>query len=242
MKPLTQIILVGHTMIRLLEGIKRFPLNKLILLVGKNRKLEGEDKVYEVASDLEDRLRNIAEIEMQQINKDAVYPATIDILHLILREVKNQHKIMLNLSGSLRHVSIACYMAALVSGTPSISVIPRYSDSYYEIGVEKIYNVPTFPIKELSDERLMILRILKARETDSMQQLMIKLYGDKSLQARNKTRAKLSYYVKDLIEDGFVKKYKKGKSVQLSLTEMGHIFLLGNDIKEIKNTFNRKII
>ncbi|NHI94902.1 MAG: hypothetical protein EAX96_20605 [Candidatus Lokiarchaeota archaeon] len=221
-------------MIRLLEGIKRFPLNKLVLLVGKDVELEGEPRVIKIADDLEATFQNIATIKRHAIDKEAIYPATIDILKIILDEVKDNHDVLLNLSGSLRHMAIACYMAAVVSNTKAISVIPKYSENFLEIGVKNVYTVPSFPIKEINEERMTILKMLTTEKIESLQQLMTLLYGNKSLQVQNKMRAKLSYYVKDLLEDGFIEKKKTGKTVQLSLTEMGDIFLLGNEIKENK--------
>lgn len=230
MKLLTQFVLVGHTVNRLVEGIKQFRIEKIILLVGDNPNLEGELKVFDVAQELIDLFGNIAMVEQKAINKEAIFQATIQILTLMLQEVKEEHDILLNVSGSLRQMAIACYIAALVTGTKIISVVPKYTERGEEIGIKEIHELPYFPIKEINKERFDVLTILEQESTLSIQDLVIKMFNTKSEQAR----AKINYYIGDLLEDGFIFKKRVGKEVHLELTETGKIMLLGHQIKKLK--------
>ncbi|MHA1341966.1 MAG: HFX_2341 family transcriptional regulator domain-containing protein [Promethearchaeota archaeon] len=161
MKLFTQIILVGHSLMRLIEGIKKIPSTKLILVLGEDPNLEGEAKVLEVADELENIFSRLMEIKRIYVNKEDIYSATFEILNAEMEEIKIGHDVIMNVSGSLRQMAIACYIAALLTKVPIYSVIPKYDNEYRETGIEKIYYIPFFPIKELSKEKLSILKVLK---------------------------------------------------------------------------------
>ncbi|MHA1360055.1 MAG: HFX_2341 family transcriptional regulator domain-containing protein [Candidatus Helarchaeota archaeon] len=203
----TQIVLVGHTKNRLIEGIKHFPTNKLILVLGKNPNLEGELKVIQIADELETLFCNLMDVEKIFINKEDVLQSTKTILKKILEETRANHKIQINISGSLRQMAIACYIASLVSKTPIYSVLPSYDQNFKELGIKEIYEIPFFPIKELSNNSMQILKILnKTKEIESIEQLINFFYSDVTNANINQYRGKISYYLKELELDGFIQK------------------------------------
>ena len=236
MKYTTQIVLVGHTKKRLIEGIKQFPTNKLILVLGQNPNLEGESKVIKIAEELEEIFSKIMDVEKIYVDKENIFEASQTILEKILEETKADHAVQINISGSLRQMAIACYIASLVSNTPIYSVLPKYDQEFREIGIKEIHSIPFFPIKELSKGNMQILEILNETErVESIEQLVTLIYTDVTKNNMNQLRAKISYYLKELEEDGFIQKKREGKKVTIELTALGKIYLLGQIIRNLKN-------
>jgi len=235
MKYKTQIILVGHTKPRLVEGIKQFPTNKLILVLGKNPNLEGEQKVIEIANEIELLFCQLMKIEKIYVDKENVFEATQEILKKILMETKEHHSVQINISGSLRQLAIASYIAALVSKTPIYSVIPKYDRDFKEIGIKEIHSIPFFPIKEISPKKIKILNILKDEmKYESIEQLINKVFPDATKTNMNQLRAKISYYLKELEEEGFIRKKRNGKKVNIELTIIGKIYIFGKNISDLR--------
>ncbi|MHA1784922.1 MAG: HFX_2341 family transcriptional regulator domain-containing protein [Candidatus Helarchaeota archaeon] len=234
MNDFTQIVLVGHSRLRLIEGIKRFPTAKLILLLGKNVELEGELKVIQTANAIELAFKALMAVKRVQIDKEDIFSAAETILNIIKIEVKEGNEVLINVSGSLRQMAIACYIVALVSKTPIYSVLPKYDEKFNEIGISRIFEIPFFPIKELSREKIRILNTIKENKMiDSIDQLITKLMPNLHEDSYNNARAKLSYHLKDLEDNGFLKKGRLGKKVRIKLTETGEIYLLGHEIRNL---------
>lgn len=237
MKSLTQIVLVGHTKERLIDGIRQFPIEKIILVLGENPKLEGEEKVIEVANVVEAVFKEIAMVKKIYVNKEDIFLSAQKILEIIIKEAKEGREIMINISGSLRQMAIACYIAALVSNIPIYSAIPKYDHDFKEIGVSEICQVPFFPIKEITGIKMDILKILEKEEKiESIDMLIKKIYSTILGDTYNRFRAKISYYLKELEEEGFIQKKRIGKKVNIDLTQTGKIYILGRTITELKKT------
>ena len=235
MKRITQIILVGHTKQRLIEAIKQFPLGKIILVLGDNPQLEGEALVVETANAVEEVFSGLISIERITVKKEDVLSAAIKILEVIMTEIRAGLDIQINISGSLRQMAIACYIAALVSKTQIYSVIPEYNPQYEEVGISRVHYIPLFPIKKLSPIKLQILQTLaKEAVVGSINELITKIYSNPPDNSNNTLRAKTSYYLKELEKDGFILKERLGKSVNIKMTQIGNIYSLGQEIVELK--------
>jgi len=142
MKKLTQIVLVGHTKVRLIEGIKQFPTEQLILVLGDKPNLEGEAKVSEIAINIEAIFKSVMEIKRIYVDKEDIFQAALKLLQTIQDAIQNGYKVTINVSGSLRQMAIASYIAGLVSDTPIYSVIPRYDMHFQEVGIEELCSIP----------------------------------------------------------------------------------------------------
>jgi len=235
MVKLTQIVLVGHTKVRLMEGIKRVSTDKLVLVVGNNPNLEGEAKVVETAEAIEIIFRDLMVIEWLRVDKEDIFAAARVILQKVEEEIEKGIEVKINISGSLRQMAIACYIVALVSKTPIFSVLPEYDADFQEIGVKEVYEVPYFPIKQVSVAEVEILKVVNGKGTvESIEQLMAEAYGKVAEREYNRVRAKISYYVKELEEEGFIRKRRVGQKVQIELTPLGEIYVLGQEISKLK--------
>jgi len=231
----TQLVLVGHTRTRLVEGIRRVPAEKVVLVLGDKPKLEGEAKVVETAEALEALFKGIMEIERIYVDKEDILSATQTILGKIREEVEGGAEVRINVSGSLRQMAIASYIAALVSRTPVYSVLPEYGPEFQEVGVKTIYEVPFFPIKEVAEPMVKLMKLVRAKAgIDSVDQLAEEMYGASKGEEYNRARARVSYYVKELEEEGFIHKKREGQRVRIELTPLGQIYVLGQEIRELK--------
>jgi len=235
MKRRTQLVLVGHTKVRLVEGIKQIPTDRLVLVVGNNPNLEGEVKVYEIAEEIEGIFEKLMQVSQIRVDKENVFQAAIQLLTVIREEILEGNEVQINVSGSLRQIAIASYIAALVSGTAIYSVIPKYDSNFQEVGIEKFYSIPSFPIKELSREPIKILQLLEQeKQIESVEVLISMIYPNATKARLNRLRAKISYYLKSLQEEGFIRKQREGKKVTLELTPLGKIYMMGQSIKNLK--------
>ncbi|MHA1360920.1 MAG: hypothetical protein ACTSRC_22595, partial [Candidatus Helarchaeota archaeon] len=64
-------------------------------------------------------------------------------------------------------------------------------------------------------------------------QLINFFYSDVTNANINQYRGKISYYLKELELDGFIQKKRAGKKVNIELTVLGKIYLLGYIIRSI---------
>ncbi|MEE8359235.1 MAG: hypothetical protein V3R82_07485, partial [Candidatus Hydrothermarchaeales archaeon] len=83
MEKIAHIVPVGHTKLKLLESLRQFPMQKVILLLGKDRNLEGEDIARQTAMDLRIDIKAIAEVEEETIDKEDVLQCALDITRII---------------------------------------------------------------------------------------------------------------------------------------------------------------
>jgi predicted transcriptional regulator len=75
---------------------------------------------------------------------------------------------------------------------------------------------------------------------ESIEQLMAETYGAVGASEYNRVRAKVSYYVKELEEEGFILKRRAGQKVSIELTQLGRIYVLGQEICELKREMKRE--
>ena len=232
MTQITHIVLVGHTKEKLIEGIKQHPVHKVILILGKDPQLSGEKRAEETAVEIEKILKNFVEISKKYVDKEDIFSAAIELIKLINEEKKSGRKVKINVSGSMRTLGIACYITSLVTGVEIYGTLSEYDEKGRVIGVKKVYNIPPFPIKELPKERLDILEALYQKNgVDSIDKLITMLNPSlkKTSEEYPNERARISYHIKALKEDGFITTEKKGKNIKLKLSKIGEIYALSKE-------------
>jgi len=228
LKQVTHIVPVGHTKEKLVDSIRQFPVHKVILVVGKDRGVSGEDKVYITAREIERELKGFVEIEWRKVDKLDVLNGAIDILKIVKEERARGREVKINVTGSLRTIGIACYIAALVTNIEIYSALPAYKNGKV-VGIKEISPIPFFPIKELPEEQMQILRALQGNGVASIDELIARLKPKLKKGTRDyaNERARLSHHLKLLREDGFVEGEKAGKNVKLKLSKIGEIYAMG---------------
>jgi len=217
---------VGHTKETLLESLRHYPLSRVILLLGDNPKLEPEQKARTIAKQLKDDLGSIPSEEFY-VDTDDIPKAALAIAERMKQEKEAGNEVMVNLSGSLRSIGLAAYMAALAVQVKAYIGLPKYEGDKIT-GVRQVINAPLFPLKPLSSEKVKILRIIRKAE-QKMEDLILKTNPKlkKSSQDYLNERSRLSHHLKDLKEDGFIETEKKGKNITIRLTPLGKIYMEG---------------
>ncbi len=231
MEKISHIVPVGHTKLKLLESLKQFPLHRVILLLGKDRNLEGEDKARQTAMDLRMDIKAIAQVEEETIDKEDVLQCALDITRIIGKEREDGYTVKLNATGSMKTVGIGCYIAALVTGVEIYSGLSAYDEEGENIGIKKILPIPPFPIKDISKEQLKILKGLyeNGGNVDSVDELIAIVNTQTSPEKSDyqKERARFSYHLKELKKDNFIETQKEGKNVTVRLSKIGEIYVVG---------------
>jgi CRISPR-associated protein Csa3 len=237
LQKVTHIVPVGHTKEKLVgsiirDSIRQFPVHRVILLVGKDPDVSGEEAVNDTAIEIEKELKGFADIEQKKVEKLDVLKGTIDILDIIKKERAKGYNVKMNISGSLHSIGIACYIAALVSGTGIYSALPEYKNKKVT-GIKEILTIPSFPIKEINDEQMQILKVLEGSGVDSVEELISRLKPElkKGRKEYGNERARLSHHLRSLNEYRFITTEKAGKNVKLSLSGIGKIYVMGKEIK-----------
>lgn len=222
MQRITHIMPVGHTKTTLLEGLRQYPFHRLIMVLGKEM-TPGEEKARKLAKELEETLKTISEIEYLYVDIDDVYSAAIDITAAIRRETEKGHDVKINASGSVRTLGISCYLASALTGTKLYIAVPSYKEDVIT-GIRKVLEIPHYPLKKIGENEEVILKELALRPSKSVDELLNRLDKDMTSESIQRERAKISYHLKKLREDGFITTQKKGKKQELHLTRLGKLF------------------
>jgi CRISPR locus-related DNA-binding protein len=227
MKKVVHIIPVGHTKVTLIEGMRQFPFHKVVLVLGKEEG-PGEKKAVEVAKEIEDEFGHLAEVEVLYIDADNVYSTAIDLAREIKNKQQEGNEVKVNASGSLRTVGISCYLACAVTGAELYVALPSYENGKVS-GIRRVLDVPSFPIKEVGKEELSILSLLKEKgATESVDELIQNLLKiKKGAAGYQNERARMSYHIKKLKNEGFIETQKRGKLLWISLTNLGKLYTIG---------------
>jgi CRISPR-associated protein Csa3 len=227
MKKVVHIIPVGHTKVTLIEGMRQFPFHKVVLVLGKEDG-PGERKAVEVAKEIEDEIGSLAEVEFLYIDADNVYSTAIDLAREIKNKQKEGDEVKVNASGSLRTVGISCYLACAVTGAELYVAHPAYENGKV-IGIRRVVDIPSFPLKKVGKEELSILSLLKEKgATESVDELIEGLLKiNKGADGYQNERARMSYHIKKLKNEGFIETKKIGKSLRISLSSLGKLYTIG---------------
>lgn len=229
MKKVVHIIPVGFTKPTLIESMKNYPFHRVYLVLGREE-TEAELRARKLADEIEEDISGIAEVLRIKVSFDDIYSSSAEIIKIIKREKKLGNEVMLNISGSMRSLAIACYLAASLCGVKAYIGLPEYHGDAV-VGISRVVEVPLFPIREVNGEKLEILKILfERKQLSSIDELISILKPEifKKSRARDylKERSRISYHLKELEKGKFIKSEKKGKRKVLELTELGYLYAL----------------
>ncbi len=223
-KCVVHIVPVGHTAPTLIGSIRRYPAGKVILVRGKDKTLQGAKEAEDTAKAVKKALGSITCADLL-VDIDDIEQSALSIAERILEERGPECDVLVNLSGSLRSLDVAAYLAALATGSEAYMGLPEYKDKKI-VGVRKVVPVPLMPLKDLSIGKRNILRRLSV-SPDGM------LLGD--LTAKPKMlreeamseRSLISYHLSDLKKDCLVETKKEGRNIKAKLTFAGKLYALG---------------
>ena len=220
----THIVPVGFTSSILAESIRSKPFNKVIVVVGDNRGDKEDDLARATGVELLQKLGDI-ESEFIEVPSMDVYAAADIISKKMISEKQLGNTVLANLSGSLRTIGIATYVAATLCGVESYIGMPMYRDLRVS-GAKKVVDIPCLPIKIMFEDKGKILSQI-GEEGKSMVELITSLNPnlEKDDKKYNSERSRISHHIRDLKEDNLVDSKKDGKEVKIKLTDLGKIYL-----------------
>ena len=167
------IVLVGNTKETIVESIRQFPVSKAILVIGDNPDLSGAKNLADVAAEIKKDLGTLPFEELYVSLEDIMLTAQ-KIVGKIIDERNAGRLVRINLSGTLRTVNAAGYIAAQLTETPLYVGIPQYSGDTIT-GLKKVIELPLIPVKELFDEKKRIVSFLRDSNVLSLEELIMKL-------------------------------------------------------------------
>ncbi len=207
----------------LLESIKKIdhPIQKVYLLLGKD-----DNESQKAAEEIEKTLNVLIEVEKTYIDENDVYSAVLEILKIVKREISEGNEIIVNATGSTKTVCIACYIASQLSKSKFYMMMQKVENGKV---VNEIVELLIPPLKKIGEDKVTIIKIISEEggEVESINKLIELLEGKtKDQKEYMAQRARMSYHLKGLEEDGLVVMQREGKNVKIKLTELGKAYAL----------------
>lgn len=228
MSKVVHIMPVGPEKEILLESIKKsgHPIQKVYLVLGKDKNLADEKEAYKAATEIEKTLNVLIEVEKIYVDKLNVYSAVLDMLKVIKKELSEGNDVLINATGSTKTMCIACYIASQLSGSRLYMVIPKLGEKG---AIDRVVEIPIPPLKRVGEDKIVIIKTISGEggEVESINKLIELLEGKTEDQKMYMAqRARMSYHLKGLEEDGLVVMQREGKNVKIKLTELGKAYAL----------------
>lgn len=207
----------------LLESIKKIdhPIQKVYLLLGKD-----DNESQKAAEEIEKTLNVLIEVEKTYIDENDVYSAVLEILKIVKREISEGNEVIVNATGSTKTVCIACYIASQLSRSKFYMMMQKVENGKV---VNEIVELLIPPLKKIGEDKVTIIKIISEEggEVESINKLIELLEGKtKDQKEYMAQRARMSYHLKGLEEDGLVVMQREGKNVKIRLTELGKAYAL----------------
>ena len=187
-----------------------YPIHKAYLVFDKD---EAKGAVDEVKA----TLSSLVDVDLVRLAEGGVYDAVEEILKTVRKEVDGGNTVLFNITDSDKLMCLACFISAQISA----------SEIYMKSGSE-IAKIDTPPIKQVNEDKLEILRALdkEGGSVDSINRLIELVEGKLEEQKKYMAqRARMSYHLNGLEEDGLVVTERKGKNLSIYLTELGKAFV-----------------
>lgn len=222
------IVPIGHTKETIIDSIKKslsmYPISKVVFVLG-DREQASETKARVVAAEVEKSL-GLIPCEKIQMDLEDVLGTAHKLVLKIREEKKVFEEIILNLSGSLRTVDIAGFMAASITESKVLIGPPEYDKEGKIKGVKYVIDVPLMPVEKMSEEKLEVLGLVSIKEWKSLDALSIEL-GKKTKLKPNSLKSKIRFHLGDLKGKKFIETKKDGKTLLIKLSELGKVYYEG---------------
>jgi DNA-binding transcriptional ArsR family regulator len=230
MSKVVHILPVGMNKELIIESIKRggYPIQKVYLVLPSDGSFSGGEDILKNAEEIEKTLSVLVEVEKIYVDVLDVYGSALEILKAIKKEYNEGNEVLINATDSARTLTISCYVAAQISGSRLYIALPRYVEGK-EAGVERIVEIPIPPLKKITDDKVEIIKVIESQggEVESINKLIELIEGKITDQKKYMAqRARMSYHLKGLEEDGIVEMKREGKNVRIRLTELGRAYAL----------------
>lgn len=212
MASVVHVITVESNPDEIVDSVKMsgYPIHKAYLVFDKDEANKAVEKVKRTLSSLVD-------VKMMRISDNGIYDAVEQILKTVRKEVDEGNTLLFNITDSDKLMCLACFISGQVS-----------ESKIYMKANGGVVEVQTPPIKKVNEDKLEILRALEKEggAVDSINKLIELVEGKLEEQKKYMAqRARMSYHLNGLEEDGLVVTERKGKNLRIYLTELGKAFV-----------------
>jgi len=212
MASVVHVIAVESKPSEIVESVKMsgYPIHKAYLVFSSEKARNAVEKV-------KDTLSSLVDVEIVELKESTVYDAVEQILRTIRKEVDEGNTLLFNITDSDKLICLSCFISAQIS-----------ESKIYMKADAGVVEVATPPMKKVNEDKLEILRALEKEGggVDSINRLIELVEGKLEEQKRYMAqRARMSYHLNGLEEDGLVVTERRGKNLSINLTELGKAFV-----------------
>ncbi|MCS7144108.1 MAG: winged helix-turn-helix domain-containing protein [Archaeoglobaceae archaeon] len=197
----------------ILESIKSigYPIHKAYIVYRRKDSTSAVESVNRALSSLVDsKIINF-------VGKN-VYEMVWELLDIVKQEIEKGNSVLFNISDADR----ALCMAFLISA--------QISNSKIYLGAENGAKfIQTPPLKKFNGDRIKILKVLlnEGGSVDSINKLIELVDGKIEEQKKYMAqRARMSYHLNELEDDGLVVTERKGKHLKIAITDLGKAYVV----------------
>ncbi len=214
-----------------MKTVHLIPLGKRCEIILDSVRMSGKpiQKSYLIVSresscleEVENALKNFIEVEVVKVGND-VYEAAIEILKIIKKELDEGNDVYINLSDAPKELCIAGLISAQISKTKIYMAITSNGK------VNSVIDLKVPPVKSIGEDKIALIKALEENggEVESINRLIEIMEGKTDDQKRYMAqRARMSYHLKGLEEDGLIETKREGKNVRIRLTPLGKAYAI----------------
>lgn len=212
MASVVHVITVESNPAEIVNSVKmsNHPIHKAYLVFDK-------DDAKSAVEEVKDTLSSLVDVSVIKLKEEQVYDAVEEILKTIRKEVDSGNTVFFNITDSDRLMCLACFISGQISD----------SKIYMKVG-DNITEIQAPPMKKVNKDKLEILMALhkEGGSVESINKLIELVEGKLEEQKKYMAqRARMSYHLNGLEEDGLVITERKGKNLKIYLTELGKAFV-----------------
>ncbi|MDI9609708.1 MAG: DUF6293 family protein [Archaeoglobaceae archaeon] len=213
MAEVVHVVAIDSESTTVLESIKSigYPIHKAYIVYRRKESSNAVETINRALSSL---------VESKTLNFEGkkVYEIVWELLGIARKEVEMENTILFNVSDADRSLCLALTIAAQIS------------NSKIYIGSENGARfLQTPPLKKFNGDRIKILKVLveEGGSVDSINKLIELVDGKIEEQKKYMAqRARMSYHLNELEEDGLVITERKGKHLKIAVTDLGKAYVV----------------
>jgi hypothetical protein len=241
-KGIAHVVPMGLEVDRVLGGLKEFPTNRVILLYGTDLSSEIERKARSNGDRIREMVKATIDVQEMELEIFDFYSSTRKLKDLF-GDLRNEgFEVYVNLSTGNRIITSAALLASFMTSSHPYYVRPEnYSiPAEYEVlsyGVSSVMEIPSVTIMGPTRFEEELLRALGRMGGNARHETALiphmesvrgffkqKKEGESKRSYLARKRAHLSRSLKNLEKEGYINLTKKGRYVNVSLTETGMLF------------------
>ncbi|MEM0350932.1 MAG: DUF6293 family protein [Archaeoglobaceae archaeon] len=213
MSEVVHIIVVESNPSMVLESIRNigYPIHRSYIVYRKKEAIE-------IAENLTRTLKSLIDVKNISFEGKDIYESLWALLEIIRAEKEKGNTVLINITDADKMFTIPAIIASQISGS-----------KIYMLTNGKAIFLQTPPLRSFNEERIKILKALleDGGVVESINRLIELVDGKIEDQKKHLAqRARISYHINELGENGLLVTERKGKSLKIKLTELGKAYVI----------------